>query len=131
MSTTTTTASVSILGSHGEIQPDGFKCTAPLTLALVAGVPFQINLTQQQNLDARFLSAAISLYIDNGGNANPVTFQFSSGQVIVWPADMQGYINILQPNPIAFQATCSANATATIMMINALMAPQMWLANAL
>lgn len=114
------------LGLNGVLTPpDGAKTTGVIPLSLVAGRQLQIDLRAAQ-INQNLLSAAQSMYCDNAGNPLPLTFSFSSGQVLVVPDHCQGYFTILQPNPIQFNVECAGNFLASVMLMNFQIPPIFW-----
>lgn len=115
------------LGLAGNVNPKRVRCTNPISLASAGVVNnIAVNLTFEQNNDASFIDSALSMYVDNGGNANALKFNFSSGQTFEVPANTQGYVNILQPNPVSFTYTTGGVSTAYCMLVNVFLPPQFW-----
>lgn len=119
-------ASAFRLGLAGQINPEKVRCTNTIPLKAAGAGTQQINLTANQNNDANFIDSALSMYVNNQGQAASLTFQFSSGQLIEVAPNKQGYYNILQPNPINFTVSPSGATTATVQLINTFIPPQIW-----
>jgi len=120
-----------LLGVHGSTDPHQYRCTAPILIAAAGAQTQQFNFGAQQQSDSRFIDSALSMYVDNGGQATSITFTFSTGQQIVVQADTQGYFNILQGNPISFSVSTSGANVGTFMLMNFLIPPFTWTANSL
>lgn len=111
-----------ILGSQGAIDFPQYKTTSPIVFQQWGG---GIDLTAYQQNTKQFIEAALSMYVDNGNNPAALTLTFASGQIIVVPANTQGYFNILQQNPVRFTAS-GYTAGAYCMLLNRFMPAMTW-----
>jgi len=60
-----------------------------------------------------------SIYIDNSANAQPVAFTFgTSNQKVQIPANSQGYLPVLCPNPPHFTVSATAAGTVNFLLLN-------------
>lgn len=90
------------------------------------GLTFQIDLTQF--LQQGTIKSVQSLYIDNFGGTDDLTFVFDgTEQEIIIPANAQAYMPVLQANSPKFTVTCAnASQIAFLQVLNFFVPPYMW-----
>lgn len=115
-----------LLANRGALTPaEGFRCTGPLSVPN-GGARTLLDLSAQQQ-SSNFISGALAIYVNNGGRSNPLILLFSTGSTIAFPANAQGYVNILQTNPIQIYATNSSpEGAAEVMFTNVQMPAILW-----
>lgn len=104
-----------VLGVHGDGEPSQLVCTAPIAIAAGAS-NVVLDLSAAQSMQS-LISCVLTLYINNKGNVQALTMTMASGQVLVFPANSQGYVTILQPNPFSIVVSNPGTA-ASIMPMN-------------
>lgn len=95
--------------------------------------PLVVDFSQSVQIDVQFLyaqgagelSQLRTLYIDNSGNGQPVSlFIPVSLQEIDVPANAQGYVSLMAPNPPLVQFTSSGNIAVLMHLLNFYMPTQ-------
>lgn len=119
--------------NSGNYKPRAMK-SALLPAAPAQAAATQYDLTKLLELGGgNFLESIQTMYVDNGGNGNALEINFpNSGQNITFPANSQGYINVLCPNPPRFSVlNPAANAFAvSISIINVQLPSFIWASSA-
>lgn len=105
-----------ILGVHGT-PSSVLTCTSPVAIPASATTPYDFTAAQSTY---GLISSVQALYIDNSGAASgQLTITCTAtGQVIKFPAQSQGYINVLQPNPFVLSIVNAGTKIATMSLLN-------------
>src|SRR5262245_5505458 len=76
-----------------------------------AAVPFNVDFTAQTIysldlstlFDKRFMSAVLTVFVDNSSNSQPLYITIpDTGQRLVWQAQSQGYLPVMQGVSLKF-----------------------------
>lgn len=99
--------------------------TIPLTLDFSAQSSYPIDLQSLQQRNS--FTAVQSIYVDNSGNAQNVTFTFQgSQQPITCKARTQGYYTVIAPNPVRFTAASTGTVVVKVQLLNVPVAGAVW-----
>lgn len=90
------------------------------------GLQYSIDLTQW--IQQGTVKSVQSMYVDNSGGANALTFAFGGTlQQIIVPAGAQAYLPVLEVNPPVFTVSCTnALQVSNIQILNFFVPPFMW-----
>lgn len=93
---------------------------------------FSQGLTQTVDFAQYYQQGTIksiqTIYCDNSGGADPITFQFSqTQQQIIIPGTAEQYFNVLQPNSPVFTVSCTNAARVVVIhVLNFFVPPAIW-----
>jgi hypothetical protein len=80
------------------------KVTLPISLNWVNSAAYSLNL--QNVVDRDFIDCVKTLWIDNSKNLSSVTIVLTpSLQTITFPAGLEGYVEVIAPNPLQISFT--------------------------
>jgi hypothetical protein len=112
-----------------QIVPPGGPKAIPANLDFTGGATsYQVDMG---NAVARNLIEYVQcIYADNRNNSAPLIVTMSgSNQVIVFPAQSEGYLPVLAPNPPVFNFTSTGGIVVPVYFINVPIGPMLWSVN--
>lgn len=90
--------------------------TLPYTAKLASATTDQLDLTNAQALGT--IDQIQTVYIDNSGNASPISLTLNSGQTITCPANSQGYFPLFSVNPPVIDFASNGGVNVTVFFGN-------------
>lgn len=109
-----------------QLVPQEGPKSIPLVLDFATETAYLYDATTQQNLG--YLSMVQTIWVDTSGMAAALVISIpGSRQTLTIPPNMNGFLNVLCPNPAKVQFSSSAGAgIANVQLINTPIAAIMW-----